>query len=168
MANDARLIKAYSDWLATKPDPAADAAFVAYMGESVTQTTSPTWVTIRTLHSVLGSAQAETLIDTLEAAASAIDADAEATQEQQALVLVIRRALKWMDTPGQVSGIDVGEANTRANLDAIAAAIPEVDTDKIDAIKALADRQITRSQSLGLGVVGKPQMDRLRLDGRIS
>lgn len=62
------LIEAYTAWLADEPQDASDAAFIAWLESAVTVTTSPTWVTLRTLHGVLGSANAEVLIATLEGA----------------------------------------------------------------------------------------------------
>jgi hypothetical protein len=142
----------YTDWLATSPDPATDAAFLAYMAESVTETVE-TRLTAEELVARAGIDIARRVIDSLKAVAAS----------DSVIELALER-LKNSD-----AGLNAADPATAGMLTAFANndQLPMTLTD-LAAVAALTQRTRPRSQTLGLGIIGQPQLDRLRLDGEIE
>lgn len=148
-----RIKQAYADWLATSPDPQTDAAFLAWLDEPRTVTVDM-FLTPEGLISRVGEAVARRVIDTLKAAAAS-----------DSLIEMALDRLRHSE-----HGLNVSDPETVAMLDALAAneQLP-LTADDAAAIKALGEATVTRQEAdYGLGVVGQPHLDRLRLDGEID
>ena len=94
------------------------------------------YFTVRSLMAALGASQGATILDKLDAV-SASDS-------------VVKWVLRVLNT---MQGIDLGNPETRAQLDALASA-GVLTTAERDAMKALAERAASRAEELfGVGVV---------------
>ncbi len=99
-----------------------------------------TMVTAKGLMALLDPATAAAILDKLEAAASS------------------NSTVKWILSfmQGSAEGVDLGHPNTRAQIDALAAA-GVLSADEASLLKALADNLVSRAEELGLPEI-KPWM----------
>lgn len=102
--------------------------------------TEPTMVTAKSLMALLDPATAAAILDKLEAAAAS------------------NSAVKWILSfiKGDAEGVDLGHPNTRAQVDALAAA-GVLTADEASLLKSLADSLVSRAEELGLPEI-KPWM----------
>jgi len=110
-------------------------------------------VTVRTLLAELGSSETAAIVQALEAAD---DPDGG-----------IALAISMLKEYSQGGGLDIGHPNTRTSLDGLVAA--EVLTqDQAAALKALAERQLSRAEQLGLPAVDQAHVTSARriIDGQ--
>lgn len=115
----------------------SDADAAAGLNTADVTATYERFVTVRTLMGELGPAAASEIVDALEAGAAASPP--------------LARALAMLKEYSQGGGIDLGHPEARSFLDSL---VPDVLTaDQAQALKSVAERQISRAEQLGLSRV---------------